>query len=100
MVRDLQEAKNNDNSSESQLALLCARQQNKCVIGITSPSEGKQNEKVGFSLLSTKHHSHAHNPPVSSQKQHQGDGLTTTISPRGWALSSQNMFVDFAELSP
>lgn len=38
-------------------------------------------------------------PPVSSQKQPQGDGLTITISPRGRALSSQNMFVDFVELS-
>lgn len=43
---------------------------------------GRQKEKVTFSLLSTKRARNLPSPPWNDP----GEGLTITISPRGWAL--------------
>lgn len=82
MWSDLQKAKKNGRGSKAPTGLIRARHWDKCTVGSTSASEGRQKGKLTFSLLSTKH---AHNLP-SPPRNDPGESLTIVISLHGWAL--------------
>lgn len=63
MRSDLQKAKKNDSVVRPRPASFCARHWDKCIVGTTLASEGRQKERVTFSLLSTKHACNLPSPP-------------------------------------
>ena len=50
MWSDLQKAKKNDRGSKAPTSLIRARHWDKCIVGTTSASEGRQKGKLTFSF--------------------------------------------------